>query len=219
MSEDGPNDAQRLQILATEHWSLLASRSLAWNESFSRAGMFLSTLSGATVALALIAQASGFGKTFSLFALAVLPVVFFVGITTYIRLDGSNYHDAQCVLGMNRIRNAYLQIAPDLKKYFVMSPYDDPRGIGVTMGVQPSRNNLLHLIAATPVVVAVLTSVVGGVIGSLIGYQLDWNNAWLTIAGVGTFIVVFGLLMFYAKRSIDRAQKSMRPLFPSPPQP
>ncbi|WP_020518837.1 hypothetical protein [Catelliglobosispora koreensis] len=219
MSEEGPNDAQRLQILATEHWSLLASRSLAWNESFSRAGMFLSTLSGATVALALIAQASGFGKTFSLFALAVLPVVFFVGITTYIRLDGSNYHDAQCVLGMNRIRNAYLQIAPDLKKYFVMSPHDDPRGIGVTMGVQPSRNNLLHLIAATPVVVAVLTSVVGGVIGSLIGYQLDWNNAWLTIAGVGTFIVVFGLLMFYAKRSIDRAQKSMRPLFPSPPQP
>ena len=218
MSEEGPNDAQRLQILATEHWSLLASRSLAWNESFSRAGMFLSTLSGATVALALIAQASGFGKTFSLFALAVLPVVFFVGITTYIRLDGSNYHDAQCVLGMNRIRNAYLQIAPDLKKYFVMSPHDDPRGIGVTMGVQPSRNNLLHLIAATPVVVAVLTSVVGGVIGSLIGYQLDWNNAWLAIAGVGTFIVIFGLLMFYAKRSIDRAQKLMQPLFPSPPQ-
>jgi len=43
--------AMRLQILSTEHWSLLASRSLAWNESFSRAGMFLSTLSGAIVAL------------------------------------------------------------------------------------------------------------------------------------------------------------------------
>ncbi len=49
--------AMRLQILSTEHWSLLASRSLAWNESFSRAGMFLSTLSGAIVALALVAQA------------------------------------------------------------------------------------------------------------------------------------------------------------------
>ena len=35
----------RLQILTTEHWSLLASRGLAWNESFSRAGMYLSTLS------------------------------------------------------------------------------------------------------------------------------------------------------------------------------
>lgn len=37
----------RLQILATEHWSLLASRNLAWNESFSGAAGF---------ALALAAQ-------------------------------------------------------------------------------------------------------------------------------------------------------------------
>ncbi len=33
----------RLQILSTEHWSLLASRSLAWNEVFSRTTMFLAT--------------------------------------------------------------------------------------------------------------------------------------------------------------------------------
>src|SRR5881409_1123072 len=43
---DGVSPAMRLQILSTEHWSLLASRSLAWNESFSRAGMFLTTLTG-----------------------------------------------------------------------------------------------------------------------------------------------------------------------------
>ena len=33
--EGGVTPAMRLQILSTEHWSLLASRSLAWNESFS----------------------------------------------------------------------------------------------------------------------------------------------------------------------------------------
>jgi hypothetical protein len=54
---DGVSPQMRLQILSTEHWSLLASRSLAWNESFSRGGMFLATLSGAIVALALVAQA------------------------------------------------------------------------------------------------------------------------------------------------------------------
>jgi hypothetical protein len=80
-----PTDSLRVQILATEHWSLLASRSLAWNESFSRAGMYLSTISGATVALALIAQASDFGDRFRLFALAILPVVLFVGIGTVLR--------------------------------------------------------------------------------------------------------------------------------------
>ena len=59
--------AMRLQILSTEHWSLLASRSLAWNESFSRGGMFLATLSGAIVALALVAQATDFGEGFRRF--------------------------------------------------------------------------------------------------------------------------------------------------------
>ena len=92
----------RLQILATEHWSLLASRSLAWNESFTSAGMFLSTLSGVMVALALVAQVSAFGNAFVRFAVVILPVALFVGVTTFLRLDGSNYHDALCVAGINR---------------------------------------------------------------------------------------------------------------------
>jgi hypothetical protein len=54
----------RLQILTTEHWSLLASRSLAWNEAFTRAGMYLSTLSGSMVALGLIGGIDGFGGAF-----------------------------------------------------------------------------------------------------------------------------------------------------------
>ena len=129
--------SMRLQMLATEHWSLLASRSLAWNEAFSRAGMFLSTLSGAIVALGLVGGASGFGEAFTLFALVILPVVLFIGVATWIRLGTSNYHEALCVIGMNRIRAAYLELAPDLERYFVMSAHDDLRGIGVTMGVQP----------------------------------------------------------------------------------
>ena len=40
--------ARRAQFLATEHWSLLATRSLSWNESFSRSSMFLTSLSTAT---------------------------------------------------------------------------------------------------------------------------------------------------------------------------
>src|SRR3954451_8692390 len=58
----------RLQILSTEHWSLLASRGLAWNETFARAGMYLSTLSGSTVALGLIGGIDHFGDAFLTFA-------------------------------------------------------------------------------------------------------------------------------------------------------
>ena len=60
--------AMRLQILTTEHWSLLSTRAMSWNEAFSRATMFLSVLSGAVVALALVAQVTSFGEAFLTFA-------------------------------------------------------------------------------------------------------------------------------------------------------
>ena len=47
-SDDHPFGPDGAAILATEHWSLLASRSLLWNEAQSRATVFLSVLSAAT---------------------------------------------------------------------------------------------------------------------------------------------------------------------------
>jgi hypothetical protein len=58
---DGERDALRLQVLATEHWSLLATRTMLWNESFSRTGMFLTVVSASVVGLALVGQAEDFG--------------------------------------------------------------------------------------------------------------------------------------------------------------
>jgi hypothetical protein len=42
--------------LATEHWSLLATRSLTYTEALNRVTIFLAILSGAVIALALVAQ-------------------------------------------------------------------------------------------------------------------------------------------------------------------
>src|ERR1043166_2441610 len=79
-SAPAPTPVQiRLQILSTEHWSLLASRSLAWNESFTRASMFLSTLAASIVALSLIGGVDGFNDAFFVVALVLLPVDLFVG--------------------------------------------------------------------------------------------------------------------------------------------
>ena len=216
----GPTSPQlKLQILSTEHWSLLASRSLAWNESFARAGMFLTTLSGAMVALALVAQASGFKTEFVLFALVVLPVTLFVGVTTFLRMGASNWHDAQCVLGMNRIRGAYLEIAPDLARYFVMSPHDDPAGIGVTMSMPPSTSFVVHLIAGTPNVVLALNGVLAGVIVALIGLQLGLVAVAAVGIGAVVFLVTVALHVRYAIRSVQTGQASITPLFPSPEEP
>ena len=211
--------AMRLQILSTEHWSLLASRSLAWNESFSRAGMFLTTLTGAIVALALVAQASAFGEGFTLFALVILPIVLFIGLATSIRLRASNYHEALCVIGMNRIRAAYLELAPDLERYFVMSAHDDLRGIGITMGVQPGGGRLFwvaQMVAGTPTVVTILNSVLAGVIASVAVVRVGFGTSATLGVGVLGFAVAMVLQEWYAQKAIAKAQFGQHPLFPSP---
>jgi hypothetical protein len=209
----------RLQILSTEHWSLLASRSLAWNEAFSRAGMFLTTLTGAIVALALVAQASAFGDTFTLFALVILPVVLLIGVATWIRLGSSNYHEAICVIGMNRIRAAYLELAPDVERYFVMSAHDDPTGMGITMGVQPGGGTLFwigQILAGTPTVVMILNSVLAGTIAALVALRLDAGVPAVLGAGVLAFLVAALLHSLYARATLAKAQAGHRSLFPTP---
>src|SRR4029453_2074487 len=66
----GPHTAQ---ILATKHWSLLATRSLIWNEAMSGATVLLTVLSASIIALALLADATGFGPQTSALALVPLP--------------------------------------------------------------------------------------------------------------------------------------------------
>src|SRR5438105_7199929 len=94
-----------MQILSTEHWSLLATRSLGYTDSFGRANMFFSVLSGTVIALALIAQAGRFDAMFFTAAILLLAVVFFVGMATIARIGNLNAEDVRWLMGMNRIRH------------------------------------------------------------------------------------------------------------------
>jgi hypothetical protein len=208
--------AMRLQILSTEHWSLLASRSLAWNESFSRAGMFLATLSGAIVALALAAQATEFGEGFRLFALVILPVVLFIGIGTNLRLGISNYHDARCVIGMNRIRAAYVEIAPELQRYFVMGTTDDTPGVQLTMAFLPGTPMVAQMIASTPLLVSALNATLVAAIMAIAVLQFGGTTLLALALGAVGFVVTLVLFTLYANREIKRVIVMNQPLFPGP---
>jgi hypothetical protein len=211
-----PTPAQlKLQILSTEHWSLLASRGLAWNESFTRASMFLSTLSFAVVALALVGQASGFGQEFRLFALVILPIVLLLGLATSVRMDSANHHDVQCVIGMNRIRAAYLEIAPDLERYFVMGTTDDVPGIVRTMAVLPDRSARLNLLSASPTVIAVLNSLLAGAVIGLAVMQFGMAGDAAVVAGVLGFLGVGAAWAWYSRNLLRHIIQEYEPMFPS----
>jgi hypothetical protein len=164
------DDPRSLQILSTEHWSLLATRSLSWNESFSRTGLFLSVLSASVVALGLVGGATGFGSEFSFFALALLPVTLFVGVATFVRLDEVNLEDAIWVVGMNRIRHAYLEISPGLEPYFTSGWTDDEAGVArsFAMTQEPTpANTLVHQFVTTPGMVAVIDGALAAAISGI----------------------------------------------------
>jgi hypothetical protein len=215
---DGPSlpPALRLQILTTEHWSLLSTRALSWNEAFSRATMFLAVLSGAVLALALVAQARGFDDGFTRFALLILPVVLFVGIATFMRLVSINHEDVGWVVGMNLLRRAYLAAAPELRPYIVTGSSDDEAGIMATFGARPGRGSFIHELVTTPGVLAVVDGVVAGVLVGMLTMRVGLDDVIGIGLGVVGAVATVALQLLYQYRAVvkPRGQGSVR--FPDP---
>ena len=210
----GVTDAVRTQILATEHWSLLATRSMTWNEIFSRASMFITVLSAAVVALALVAQATAFGSGFRLFALLVLPVVLLVGLATFLRLGDANTDDFGLVLGMNRLRHAYLELAPELEPYFVTGRHDDMAGLTQSYGLG-YHSGLGRVLAATPNLVAIIDAVVFGVFAALIAQILGAPD--VAVVATGAVAALAGVIGFavLVLQTRTRVWREVHPRFPS----
>jgi hypothetical protein len=205
----------RLQILTTEHWSLLSTRALTWNEAFSRATMFLSALTGSVVALALVAGVMGFDDGFVAFALLLLPTVLFAGVSTFRRLIEINREDVRWVIGMNRLRNAYLEAAPELRPYFVTGWTDDETGIMTTFGARPGVGSFAHEFVTTPGLIAVVDGVVAGVLAAILGLQIGAGTGISLALAVGSAIVTVGLLALLQYRLVIRP-RGLGPSFAEP---
>lgn len=210
----GVTDAVRVQILATEHWSMLATRSMIWNEIFSRASMFITLLSAAVVGLALVAQATGFGPGFLLFALLVLPIVLLMGIVTVIRLGDANLDDFGLVMGMNRLRHAYLELAPELEPYFTTADFDDQVSILQSYGLG-YRMNFARILAGTPSLIAAINVVISGMIAVLIVEVLGATGPVNVFVGVAVALVAAVGHALFMCNVIKRGRSGFSVRFPS----
>ncbi len=173
------HDPRAIQILSTEHWSMLTARSLAYNEAFVRAGMFLTFLAMSFVGLALLAEAMTFGREFLMVAAIVLAFDLIVGLTTFERVSGANFDDLRAMHGIARIRHGYLQAAPPLLPYFstaihddidsVVSDYNTPEGYGVATFAYALSTSL----GMVGLIVAMLGGVEIAVVARLLGVESD----------------------------------------------
>jgi hypothetical protein len=220
-------DPRALTILTTEHWSLLSQRSLSWTESFSRAGMFLAALSAATVALALVG--SVFRDGFIVFALVILPAVWFIGETTAVRLSQANADEARALQGMNRIRHAYIEMVPELEPYFLTSQYDDVAGVLASSGAPPSVagqvatpsmgalvGNVLHGFVTAIGMIMVIVSVVGAVYAGLVAAWLGASDVVAVGIGALAFVMLLALHAWWGVREFRRYADQMIIRFPTP---
>lgn len=219
----GPlEDPRALQILTTEHWSLLSARSLVYNEAFARAGMFLTFLSASLVALALVSQGMGFDRDFLLLAAIILGFDLFIGLATLGRVASASNEDLRCIAGMNRIRHAYLEIGPGLAPYFITSPYDDLRGILLTYGEPTGEHpspflGFLHGLTTTDGMIAMVTTVIGGILGAVVALLLGAIPSVALGVGLGTFTVLFAVILGATSRNFSRFGARLGPRFPTPP--
>jgi hypothetical protein len=191
--------ARRIQFLTVEHWGLLSARSMTWNESFTRAGMFLSLVTGSVVALALVAQATDFGEGFILFAALIMPVVLFVGVATFVRLLQSNNEDTRWVQGLNRLRAAYIEMDPGLKPYLVTGWTEDTAGILRTFGAKPGTTpNPFHGFVTTPAMVGIVNAMLAAVLVGLLVLNATQDQLWSAVAGAAVFVAAMVIAFLFA---------------------
>jgi hypothetical protein len=217
----GPNVSSKLQILATEHWSILATRALTYNESLSRVNIFLAVLSGGVIALALVAQADHFGMAFISIAIPVLFIVLFTGVATIARLTRLNQDDYRWVIAMNRLRHGYLQLHPDLEPNFTTSQYDDLRGGLLTLGIDDpgagrSLSSVLHIPQTLPGMLTVIVAAVGGAITALVALAFGIPSAGVAVAAAAGFVLVLVLMTVSERGAYARTPPSLQPRFPAP---
>jgi hypothetical protein len=212
-TSDLPPDL-RLQILTTEHWSLLSTRALTWSEATGRAAMFLSALSAAVVALALVAQATSFGEGFATFALLILPIVLFLGVATFVRLVEINHEDERWVIGMNLLRHAYLVAAPELRPFFITGWHDDEAGIMATFGARTGPGRFAHEFVTTPGVLAVVNGALAGVVAGVVGPRLGAGTSATVAVALAVGLVTVALLAVYQYGGVARPRAKRRARFP-----
>jgi hypothetical protein len=215
-SSEDVSPSVRAQLLATEHWSLLASRSTTQNELLVRIAIFLTLVSASIVGLALVGQGTDFDGRFDVFAIVLFSILLLVGTLTLLRVVNGSEEDLAYVIGMNRLRSAYAELDAGIDRFFVASKHDDERGIGQTYAYFPHGSELVQPLASSMMFILVVDAVVAGALAGLIASAADGSGVVIAfasaVAGASYFVAWFWRFV----RRYRAWQREYEALFPHP---
>jgi hypothetical protein len=204
----------RAQLLATEHWSLLATRATTWSEVMSRITIHLTVSSASLVVLAIVVQASGFGTAFDIMSIGLAAAILVLGTLTAIRVHNASSDDAMMIAGMNRLRAAYVDIDPSITRYLVTSWHDDMAGLSRTYAMGLRRTTVSQVIGSTSLFMVVVNSIVAGTLGALVANAAGAPVALVSVLGAAAGAGYLVALLEIGRRSVGSGPPDVR--FPTP---
>ncbi len=216
--------SQLVSIITTEHYNLQTGRAMTISETTGRASLFLSTVSSTLVALAFVGQIAKLGVAFFVFSLVLFPSLIFLGLVTFERVLQSSIEDTIYARGINRLRHLYLEYAPQMEPYFILSRYDDNLGVMTNMGV---RSSWWQTFLSMPGMIEVINSILAGSFVGMLVYtifhgvsdafsQTSLALTICTLGGIAAFLLSIMLHQRYQFIQWQRADQHLAIRFPSP---
>jgi hypothetical protein len=204
--------SQMVTVITTEHYNLQMGRSMTVADANGRSTLFISTVSGALIAIAFAGQTSQMGSGFFVFSLVLLPSLFLMGLITFKRVLQSAIEDLIYARGITRIRHLYLEQAPVLRSYFILSANDEGKPPALNAGTHP---DWWQAFLTTAGMIAVIDSVLlGAFVGLLLSALFNFPLALCTGAGVATFLVSLSTLQGYQWKQWSRLELNLTAILP-----
>lgn len=211
-----PPLALRAQLLATEHWSLLATRSTGQSEVLSRITMFLMLVSASIVSLALIGQVTRFDGRFITFALVLLGMLVVIGFLTQMRVGSASIEDLAHVIGMNRLRAAYVELDPGIKRYLVTSAHDDDNSVWQTYNHLAGPRTTTQPLASSGAFMVFVNSGLTSVLAALVAVALGAPGPLVGVVAAACGLSFLGTSVTLGMRQYQRMRRRYVSLFPAP---
>jgi hypothetical protein len=206
--------SRRVQMLATEHWGLLAARSTAQSEVLTRITIYLTLVSASLLTIGVLGQATRFGGWFPTAALLILGFLSAVGTMTATRVSNVSEEDLMYVVAMNRLRAGYVELDPALERYFMSAFTDDMAAMKQTYSFLRPRGPSVGVGSSAVLIILVNACVVGLFVGGMI-LAFGGPLAVALTSGVLTAVTAAGIAAYLGYRTFRIAWQRYRPLRPT----
>ena len=181
-----------MSALVTEHVVLQAAASATVTEAASRTSLYVFTLSSSLVAMGFVSQ---FPETFRLFAAAIFPALFVLGLFTTVRLVDTGIENLQFLRGIARIRGYYRTLTPEARVYFSAGLGRWPEAHAAP---KPWSGALVAFLTTAASMIAFINSIVAGTGVALLANSLVGHEQIRLTVGLGVMATVFLMAVFMA---------------------